>query len=112
MITTTTPDLLHRLNINTDIARKMLTGFIRDQITKAGMKRAVLGLSGGIDSALSAYLSVEALGAENVLAVRMPYKTSNPASIEGPSLVIESLGIPFLNIPITEMADPLIDRFP
>ena len=108
----TTPNLLHRLNINTDIARKMLTGFIRDQITKAGMKRAVLGLSGGIDSALSAYLSVEALGAENVLAVRMPYKTSNPASMNDANLVIESLGIPYLNIPITEMADPLIDRFP
>ena len=111
-MTTTAPDLLHRLSINTDIARKMLTGFIRDQITKAGMKRAVLGLSGGIDSALSAYLSVEALGAENVLAVRMPYKTSNPASLNDAGLVIESLGIPYLDSPITEMADPLIDRFP
>ena len=108
----TTPNLLHRLNINTDIARKMLTGFIRDQITKAGMKRAELGLYGVIDSALSAFLSVEALGAENVLAVRMPYKTSNPASMNDANLVIESLGIPYLNIPITEMADPLIDRFP
>lgn len=112
MTTTTTPDLLHRLSINTDIARKMLTGFIRDQITKAGMKRAVMGLSGGIDSALSAYLSVEALGAENVLAVRMPYKTSNPASLNDANLVIESLGIPFLDVPITDMADPLINRFP
>lgn len=112
MTTTTEPNLLHRLNINTDIARKMLTGFIKDQITKAGMKRAVLGLSGGIDSALSAYLSVEALGAENVLAVRMPYKTSNPASMNDATLVIESLGIPFLNVPITEMADPLINQFP
>lgn len=112
MTISTAPDLLHRLNINTDIARKMLTGFIRDQITKAGMKRAVLGLSGGIDSALSAYLSVEALGAENVLAVRMPYKTSNPASLNDAGLVIESLSIPHLDIPITDMADPLIDCFP
>jgi NAD+ synthase len=112
MTTITAPNLLHRLNINTDIARKMLTGFIKDQIAKAGMKRAVLGLSGGIDSALSAYLSVEALGAENVLAVRMPYKTSNPASLNDAGLVIEALEIPHLDLPITEMADPLIDRFP
>lgn len=112
MTNTTAPNLLHRLNINTDIARKMLTGFIKDQIAKAGMKRAVLGLSGGIDSALSAYLSVEALGAENVLAVRMPYKTSNPASLNDAGLVIEALEIPHLDLPITEMADPLINRFP
>src|SRR5690242_18174708 len=110
--TTTAPNLLQRLNINTDIARKMLTGFIRDQIAKAGMKRAVLGLSGGIDSALSAYLSVEALGKENVLAVRMPYKTSNPASLNDAGLVIEALEIQSLDLPITDMADPLINRFP
>ncbi|MBN8620417.1 MAG: NAD+ synthase [Anaerolineae bacterium] len=108
----TQPDLLHRLSINTGIARKMLTSFIADQVAKTGMKRAVLGLSGGIDSALSAYLSAEALGAENVLAVRMPYKTSNPASLNDAGLVIESLGLPFLDIPITDMADPLINRFP
>jgi NAD+ synthase len=106
------PDILARLNINTDIARKMLTGFIRDQMDKVGMKRAVMGLSGGIDSALSAYLSAEALGAENVLVVRMPYKTSAAASRDDAGLVIEALGLPFLDIPITEMADPLINRFP
>jgi NAD+ synthase len=108
----TTPDILHRLDINTDIARKMLTGFIRDQIDKAGMKRAVLGLSGGIDSALSAYLSAEALGKENVLAVRMPYKSSSQASLDDAMLVIEDLQIPYIDLPITAMADPLIDRFP
>jgi len=110
--TNTKPDLMHRLSINTDIARKMLTDFIRDQIHKAGMKRAVIGLSGGIDSALSAYLSAEALGAENVLVVRMPYKTSSPASLADAELVIKALGLPHLDSPITEMADPLIDRFP
>lgn len=106
------PDLLHRLSINTDIGRKMLTGFIRDQIEKAGMKKAVVGLSGGIDSALSAYLAAEALGAENVLAVRMPYKTSAASSLNDAGLVIEALEMPHLDIPITDMADPLIDRFP
>lgn len=112
MIAKAQPNLLHRLEIDTDLVRKMLVGFIYDAIDKAGMKRAVIGLSGGIDSALSAYLSAEALGAENLLAVRMPYRTSAAASLNDAGLVIEELGLPTLDIPITEMADPLINRFP
>lgn len=104
--------LSERLLINPEIARKMLVGFIADQIAKTGMKRAVIGLSGGIDSALSAYLSAEALGAENVLAVRMPYRTSSADSLSDADLVIEALGLSSLTIPITEMADPLINQFP
>jgi NAD+ synthase len=105
-------DITPRLQINCDIARQMLIGFIRDQIAKVGMKRAVIGLSGGVDSALSAYLSAEALGAENLLAVRMPYKTSAADSLSDADAVIQALGLPALTIPITEMADPLIERFP
>jgi NAD+ synthase len=104
--------LSERLLINPDIARKMLVGFIADQIAKTGMKRAVIGLSGGIDSALSAYLSAEALGAENVLAVRMPYRTSSADSLSDADLIIEALGLSSLTIPITDMADPLINQFP
>lgn len=106
------PDILHRLNINTTIAEKILTGFIADQIQKVGAKGAVLGLSGGIDSALSAYLSAKALGAENVLAVRMPYKTSSQASLTDADLVIEALGIRHITVPISDMADALIGQFP
>lgn len=105
-------NIVGRLAINTDIARKMLVDFIRDEIEKVGMKRAVIGLSGGIDSALSAYLSAEALGAENVLAVRMPYRTSSEDSLTDADRVIEALGLSTLTVPITEMADPLINRFP
>lgn len=108
----TTPDLRHRLNINTELARRMLTGFIKDQIDKAGTGGAVLGLSGGIDSALSAYLSAEALGAENVLAVRMPYSTSSRSSLTDADLVIEALGIKSITVPISGMADALIGQFP
>ncbi len=111
-MTAATPNLLHQLRINTDIAQKMLTGFIRDQIEKAGASGAVLGLSGGIDSALSAYLSAAALGADHVLAVRMPYKTSSQASLSDADAVIESLGIRSMTVPITEMVDPLIAQFP
>jgi NAD+ synthase len=106
------PNILHRLEINAGLARTMMTGFIADQIAKAGMKRAVIGLSGGIDSALSAYLAAEALGAENVLAVRMPYRTSSQNSLTDAETVIEDLGLPALTIPITSMAEPLFEQFP
>jgi NAD+ synthase len=104
--------ILPRMAINTDLARRILTGFIRDEITKSGMKRCVIGLSGGIDSALSAYLSAEALGPQNVLAVRMPYKTSSDASLIDAQAVIDDLGLPSLTVPISGMADALIDQFP
>jgi NAD+ synthase len=103
--------ILPRLTINVELAKKILVGFIRDEVAKAGLKRAVLGLSGGIDSALSAYLSAEALGAENVLVVRMPYKTSSEDSLQHAELVIEDLQLPALTIPITDMCDPLINLF-
>ena len=104
--------VLPRLNINTDLATRILTGFIRDSITKAGMTRAVIGLSGGIDSAISAYLAAQALGAENVLALRMPYVTSSAESLSDAESVIEDLGLPHLVVPISDMAQPLIERFP
>ncbi len=104
--------ILDRMRINTALATRILSGFIRDAVTKSGMSRALLGLSGGIDSALSAYLAVEALGAPNVLAIRMPYKTSSAASLLDAESVIEALGLPSLTIPITDMADALINQFP
>ena len=70
------------LTINVDLARQILTGFIHTEITRSGFSHAVIGLSGGIDSALSCYLAAEALGPKNVLAVRMPYKTSSADSLE------------------------------
>ena len=100
------------LKINSELATRILTGFIRDSITKAGMTRAVIGLSGGIDSAVSAYLAAAALGAENVLALRMPYTTSSAASLSDAEAVIEDLSLPHLIVPISDMADALITRFP
>ncbi|MBX3083797.1 MAG: NAD+ synthase [Anaerolineae bacterium] len=105
-------DTEQALRINTDLAKKILVGFIRDAVTKVGFSKAVIGLSGGIDSALSAFLAVEALGADNVLAVRMPYKSSSEGSLTDAQKVIDQLGIQSLTIPITPMVDPLIDQFP
>jgi NAD+ synthase len=100
------------LSINPDLARKILTGFIQTELNRVGFTRAVIGLSGGLDSGLSCYLAAEALGPNNVLAVRMPYKTSSLDSLEHAQLIIDALGVNTLTIPITEMVDPLFERFP
>jgi NAD+ synthase len=105
-------DTAAKLVINTDLARKILTGFIRDAVTKVGFQKALIGLSGGIDSALSACLAVEALGPDNVLGVRMPYRTSSEDSLIDAQRVIDQLGIPSLTIPITPLVEPLFEQFP
>ncbi len=100
------------LEINTTLARRILTAFLHEEITRTGLTRAVVGLSGGIDSALACYLAAEALGPANVLAVRMPYRTSSQASLDDAQLVIDALGVQTLTVPITDMAEPLLTRFP
>ena len=100
------------LNINTELVRKILTGFIRSEVTRVGFQRAIVGLSGGIDSAVSCALAAEALGAENVLAVRMPYKSSSPDSLEDAEKTAACLKVRMETIEITAMVDPLIDREP
>lgn len=100
------------LTINPDLTRTILTGFIRSEISRAGFSRAVLNLSGGLDSALACYLAAEALGPQNVLALRLPYRTSAPDSLEHAQLVIDALGVQSLTLPITEMVEPLFERFP
>jgi NAD+ synthase len=80
---------MNDLAINTDLAQNILTGFIRSEINRVGFARAVVGLSGGVDSSLSCYLAAAALGPQNVLAVRMPYKTSSADSLEHAQTVID-----------------------
>lgn len=100
------------LTINTDLARKILSSFIKSEITRVGFSRAVIGLSGGIDSALSCALAAEALGPENVLAIRMPYKSSSPDSLTHAQLVIDQFKVQSETIEITAMVDPLIEHDP
>lgn len=104
--------LENELSINPELARKILAGFIKSEITRVGFERAVVGLSGGIDSALSCVLAAEALGPDNVLAVRMPYKSSSPESLEHAQMVIDQFKVRSETIEITGMVDPLIDRDP
>jgi NAD+ synthase len=101
-----------KLEINPALARKILTGFIRSETTRAGFERAVVGLSGGVDSALACTLAAEALGPENVLAVRMPYTTSSPESLEHADLVIEMTGVQKVTLPISDAANVLLDGIP
>jgi NAD+ synthase len=108
----TTSGSTQSLALNTDIVRSILTKFIKDETDNAGFSRVVLGLSGGVDSSLVAYLAVEALGAGNVVGVMMPYKTSQQASHDDASLVATSLGIRSETVEITPMAEPMIAREP
>ncbi len=103
---------LARLAIDTQLATDIICGFIRDQTQKAGLPRAVIALSGGIDSALAAALSARALGPEHVLAIRMPWRDSSANSLSDADLLIEALGLPALTVEITPMVSPLFERFP
>ncbi|MGE5316098.1 MAG: NAD+ synthase [Acidobacteriota bacterium] len=97
------------LHLNTDHVTRICIDFLRDEARVAGFSKAVFGLSGGIDSAVSAFLAARAYGPENVLAVRMPYRTSSPESLSDADLVIESLGIASETVEITPMVEPLFE---
>jgi len=86
--------------------------FVREQVHDAGRGRGVIGLSGGIDSALSAWLAARALGAENLIAFMMPYRTSSDQSLEHALLVVRELGIAHEVIEITPMVDAYFAAFP
>ena len=100
------------ISIHTDLARKILTGFIKSEVTRVGFRRAVVGLSGGIDSALSCALAAQALGPENVLAVCMPYKTSSPDSLEDAERTAVRYGVRTETVEITPMVEPVIQLDP
>ena len=96
---------MNKLDLNLKEVHSELVEFLRESFKKVGFSKAVLGLSGGIDSALVAYLLRDALGKENVLAIMMPYKSSNPDSLNHAKLVVEDLGINSKTIEITDMID-------
>jgi len=98
-------ELPGELAIDTDIARRVIGEFIQRQLAQAGFDRAVLGLSGGIDSAVVAFLVAEAIGADRLLAVMMPYRTSSPASRADAESVIAALGCASDVVDISPMVD-------
>ena len=90
-----------RPEINAPLVHKLLVAFIRNEFHKVGVKRAVLGVSGGVDSSLSAILGAQALGPENVLGIMMPYKTSSKESLEHARLLADRAGIKTIAVDIS-----------
>jgi NAD+ synthetase len=96
------------LAIDAELTQHWLREFIRDEVQRRRkFDKVVIGLSGGVDSSLVAYLAVEALGAANVFGIRMPYRSSSPESLAHAQLVIDALGIPSINVDISSAVDAL-----
>jgi NAD+ synthetase len=101
------------LRINAPLVSDWLVKFLQDEcIRRRGIGKAVLGLSGGVDSAVVAYLCAKAFGPENVWAFRMPYKISSQESLDHAQLVVDDLGINVHTIEITDMVDGYIGSEP
>lgn len=97
------------LKLNCELVTQWLTGFLHFEVVRRrGLKCAVLGLSGGVDSAVVAYLCARAFGPENVHAFMMPYKLSSPSSLADAQRVIDDIGINTRTIEITGMVDGYI----
>lgn len=87
---------------------EVIVAFIRGQLEQTGFERLVVGVSGGVDSAATAALAVRAAGPENVLAVVMPFRTSDPASEADARLLVEGLGCDMQRVDVTPMAEPML----
>lgn len=102
-----TPGLEHAdpLAIDPELLTKWLTAFLSDEVSRRGFPKGIVALSGGVDSSLTAYLAVRAFGKENVIGLRLPYRTSSPQSMEHAALVAEHLGIELPTVDITKSVD-------
>ena len=99
--------------IDAPVAAEWLVAFLQDElIARRGISRAVIGLSGGVDSAVTTFLCARALGPENVFAIRMPYRSSHPSSLSDAQLVVDALRIPSRTIEISDAVDGYLQYEP
>ena len=105
-------NIKQKIELNLELAEKILVDFIKEEVRSAGFEKVVLGLSGGIDSAIVAFLAVKALGPENVLGIMMPYKSSSKESLEDAQRVIDKTGMRVKKIEITDMVDAYFAKEP
>lgn len=103
---------MNKLTLDAPTAISALVEFIQRTVAEAGFNKVVLGLSGGVDSSLSAFLSARALGPANVLGLKLPYKTSSQQSLDHAQLVIDQLGIPSKTIDISPAVDAVLENYP
>jgi len=96
--------------LNTELALKVIIRSLRDSVLKTGISRVIIGLSGGIDSALSLFLAVKAFGKTNVTAVYLPYKSSSPQSHKDAMTAAETVGVDLQVDEITPAADAIMER--
>ncbi len=101
---------MSELDVQPELVTRMLVSFLREEVAVAGLSRAVVGLSGGVDSAVSAALAARAFGPEHVLCVSMPHRQSNPDSEAHARLVAEELGVVMRKVDISAMADGYLDQ--
>jgi NAD+ synthase (glutamine-hydrolysing) len=100
------------LEIDGALTEAWLANFLREEIARRGFENGIVGISGGVDSAVTAFLAVRALGADHVVGVRLPYRTSSPESLDHAQMVIDALGIRSRTIDISAAVDGYLANEP
>jgi NAD+ synthetase len=100
------------LEIDPALTADWLITFLREEFRLRGFDKAVVGISGGVDSAVVAFLAARALGAKNIIGVRLPYRTSSKDSLDHADLVIDALGIEGRTLDISAAVDGYLSNEP